>query len=88
MTREEMAAWADTLCVGGDFSAYAAECVADELRRTCEYRETEDGEYWDTACGHQLVFEYGPPSKSGCKFCGRCGGVLVEVSYVEPEEES
>jgi len=66
----------------------ALRAAAEELTRQCVWVETEGGEYWDTTCGAQLVWEDGPPSRHGAKFCSRCGGQMVERPYVEPTDDT
>jgi len=82
MTRDQMVARLR------DLGVYVADVAADELTRQCVWVETDGGEYWDTTCGTQLVWEDGPPSRHGAKFCSRCGGQMVERPYVPPTDDT
>jgi len=55
-----------------------------ELRKSCAYTESDGWEYWDTTCGHQLVYEYSPPTHP---FCPYCGGTTTYVPWVEPSDD-
>jgi hypothetical protein len=47
-----------------------------------------DGDSWDTSCGEKFCFIDGTPSQNQMRFCGYCGGRLVEVvPEPEPEED-
>ena len=34
---------------------------------------------WETQCGHAFEFTTDGPAENGFRFCGYCGGPLVEV---------
>lgn len=49
----------------------------------CTWRETHDGESWETDCGNCFVFIVDGPAKNGMRYCCYCGESLVAVSYAE-----
>lgn len=53
--------------------------------RTCQWTEDEDGN-WDTGCGECFSFADGKPSQNKQRFCGYCGGRLVEKEYRYEQE--
>jgi hypothetical protein len=60
-----------------------AERQLSELRRNqqpapCEWRPDDDGTF-HTACGHAFQFMDGSPRENGQRFCGYCGGQLIET---------
>jgi hypothetical protein len=79
----EAADIADALAAG---LRHQEPTVSSSSHSTCVHTESEDGEFWRTGCGHDVVWEDGPPSRHGCIYCGRCGGRIVEVPWAEPQE--
>jgi hypothetical protein len=53
------------------------------LERTCKWKH--DGDYWETECGQQWVFDDGGPEENGAAFCYACGGRLVVAAKEESE---
>lgn len=51
--------------------------------RYCTWSEDEEGNYW-TTCDNGFVFNDGGPYNNNLKFCGFCGGVLLQKAY-KPE---
>ena len=75
-------------------------CAAEIRRRAgeldapavaeCIWRDSEGDGNWDTSCGNLYFFVEGGPTENGQRFCGYCGGRLIEHPYVEeiePDEE-
>ena len=61
-------------------------CV-DAATLFCAYTETDDGGYWQTDCGHDVMWEAGgPPSTHDIRYCGRCGKPIVERPYLPAED--
>lgn len=53
--------------------------IAAELRKTCAWTPDDDG-IFQTGCGHSFYFDgNGGPTEHQQKFCGYCGGTLIEV---------
>ena len=52
----------------------------------CHWTEDGDGMWW-TQCGEAFEFLSGDPSTAGAKYCLFCGGGLVEVAFIDEEEE-
>ena len=67
----------------GDFEKHSAS----PFEQLCTHRESSGWEYWTSDCGHDIVWEDGPGSKHGAVFCSRCGKRVVEVPYVEPDDD-
>lgn len=67
-------------------SAHAELKAAGEDYQRCTWRQCEDGE-WDSDCGVSWTFENGTPAENYMKFCSGCGHRLVELAYVDEEEE-
>lgn len=95
MTRAEMANGVeDTVIDDTNLSAkeLAAEyemlaLVAAELRKTCEWKFSDDDLDWQTQCGHGTHLRDGGPLENGFKFCAFCGGTLVEPQAETPATE-
>lgn len=61
-----------------------------ERDKTCEWLESESGEYWNTACRATWCFEAGGVKENDVTFCHNCGRRVVAVPWVdepEPDEE-
>lgn len=60
----------------------AAAFAADEWekrmqrKRKCEWKQDEDDDSWDTACGEKFCIEDGTPADNGMRFCCYCGAAL------------
>ena len=52
----------------------------------CQWHEDGSG-VWETDCKHECTFEYDGPYKNGSKFCCYCGKLLVEIPYVDEDEQ-
>lgn len=58
--------------------------LAAKASETCEWRENESDECWDTACGEKYVLTTGDgPLKHGFNFCHHCGKRLTETKHKE-----
>jgi len=84
MTREAMAQAVEAIGPHESLADSEAREIAAELRKSCAYTESDGWEYWDTTCGHQLVYEYSPPTHP---FCPYCGGTTTYVPWVEPSDD-
>lgn len=49
-------------------------------RKTCTWRENQDGE-WDSTCGRFTAIAEGTPHENEWAWCCYCGGRLREVEY-------
>lgn len=82
MTREEMTNVVDSAIVilkVHTLGTADLRAVAAELRKTCEWKADDDG-IFQTGCGHSFYFDgAGGPTEHQQKFCGYCGGSLIEV---------
>ena len=74
-------------CCGGDMAAEITrmESALSKQKPSCEWREDADGDWW-TACGQGFCLEVGTPVANEMKFCCYCGGDLVEVAFVYPDD--
>jgi len=67
------------------------QALADLLKSTrqpCEWHQTDVGsDLWETECGGSFVFNDGPPYDNGLKFCGFCGGILLQVRAIDDDTE-
>lgn len=55
--------------------------VAPERPGTCQWTGDEDGDFWETDCGHAFQFNNGGPKENDQKFCGYCGKPVLEVGH-------
>jgi hypothetical protein len=90
--RDVLVAWArDRAATIPHMAAIAAMLESDgqakAVEPSCVHIEEPLGEYWRSSCGHDLVWEDGPPSEHGCIYCGHCGKPIVEKPFMEPGEE-
>lgn len=69
-------------------AADAIEALRACVQHECRWTHDADTESWDTGCGEKFHFETDGPKENGQKFCGYCGGKLIEVVPIpEPEED-
>ena len=74
------------MCLDDDAILDVQEKVGTALSPPTEPKECqwliselrEEGDIWQTDCGHEFVFNEGTPSYNGAKFCLYCGKKLVE----------
>lgn len=60
-------------------TARIAESAPLVCRWTPPSAEDDDIDAWRTGCGHAWQFIDGGPAENQQRFCGYCGGALVEV---------
>ena len=48
----------------------------------CHWTEDDSG-IWYTQCGEAFEFIVDGPSENAAKYCLYCGGILVEVAYIQ-----
>jgi len=53
--------------------------------KECKWSEDEDGNWW-TECGEGHCFIAGSPTDNKQRFCGYCGGKLIEHKLKQPFE--
>ena len=74
------------MCLDDDAILDVQEKVGTALSPPTEPKECqwliselrEEGDIWQTDCGHEFVLNEGTPSYNGAKFCPYCGKKLVE----------
>jgi len=57
---------------------------------TCTWKETSDfnmGNTWSGDCDILWTMMDGTPKENEMNFCPKCGKPLVEVPFVEPQED-
>jgi hypothetical protein len=61
------------------------DATAAREQAACAWTPDDDGVY-HTACGHVFFFDTGTIADNKQKFCGYCGGSLVEVRGAESQD--
>ncbi len=55
--------------------------------KNCIWKQTKDGEFWDTECDETFCFIVDGLKENGMKFCCYCGKKLVEKLFEDIKEE-
>jgi hypothetical protein len=57
------------------------------MNETCTWTQDGSLEYYNTECGNAFYFTDEGPTEHEFRFCPYCGRKLVDVPYIEEEEE-
>jgi len=76
--------WEELMCNAFELIRKATRPTLES--KTCEW-ENEDGECdYKTQCGNRYMFLEGTPKDNEQKYCGYCGGVIIDITGTAPKE--
>ena len=58
----------------------------DEQYCIWTYESSDDGDIWESACGHTWQFETDTPKGNEMNFCPFCGHILAQMPYDAGED--
>jgi len=58
-----------------------------ERSATCEWKQWDEGDTWETSCGEAFTFISGGPKENNVNYCHHCGKRLVMVSAIDAIKE-